>query len=68
MLAVFLGNFSHQSGTTAVFVGTAVGKVEPGDVHTSGDQFGNFFRAAGCWSQGGDDFGAAQRHAQVLVC
>ncbi|MCY1407431.1 hypothetical protein D9M68_518230 [compost metagenome] len=63
--AVFGGQFADQAGACLVFFGAAVGEVQAGDVQSRDDQLLQDFRGVAGRAEGGDDFGAAERHAKT---
>ena len=63
--AVLGGQFAHQLGAGFVLVGRAVGEIQAGNIQAGDDQLFEYGGAITGWAEGGDDFGAAEGHAQT---
>ncbi len=59
------GDFADQPGASLVLVGSTVGEVQTSNVQTRKDQLFDDFRRIACRAKCGDDFGAANGHAQT---
>ncbi|MNF37676.1 hypothetical protein D3C84_186040 [compost metagenome] len=61
--AMLGGRIAHQTGTSLVFFGRAVGKVQTGYIQAGQDQLLENFRRIAGRAKGGDDFGTTDGHA-----